>query len=49
MKKTILAEQIEQARVGTHYQNYLAIRDRVLEMVEEAEVRGSIPSGYWSE
>ena len=49
MKKTILAEQIEQARVGTHYQNYLAIRDRVLEMVEEAEVRGSIPSCYWSE
>jgi hypothetical protein len=49
MSRDALFQAIEVARGDDPYQNYLTVRERVLDMVEEARGRSDQPSDYWSQ
>lgn len=49
MIRSQLKERIERAAQSEAFHNYLAVRERVLDMLEEAESQSDAPSAYWEE
>ena len=49
MSRETLQAEIESARASGAYQNYLQVRERVLEMLEEARGRSADPSAFWED
>ena len=49
MTRDALLNAIETARQSEAFRNYLQVRDRVVDMLEEAQRRADRPSNYWEE
>ena len=42
-----ISEAARQAAAAPFYHHYLNLRERIIDMIVEAEDKGSHPSGYW--